>query len=138
MIKEVVKISDYYKIAKEHKIFLWHFLRRDQCNSGCLAFFSYFDHPTGHKKNHLLKRTIDVLQIPYFESYTEDSIDFLIDNGIPHGNIWSDKSKVFTPIILGFHNGVMKSHTGRHCYCETGVYSVIADIDISILEKLID
>lgn len=138
MIKEVVKVSDYLKIAKEHKVFLWHFLQRNQCNSGCLTFFSYFDKPNAYRKTHYLKRTIDVLKIPYFESYTEESVDFLIDNGIPNGNIWSSQHRMYHPIILGFQNGIVKSHTGRHCYCESGLFSVVSDIDITILEKIIN
>lgn len=136
MIIEKVKVSDYNRICREHKIFLWHFLEKDHC-SDCYNLFSYFDKTSVPGKNHKLKEIVDLTQIPYFESSTEDSFDFLIQNGIRQEAIWSFKRRMFRPIVVGFKNGVIASHTAKFCYCEEGLLEVIAEIDLKLLENIV-
>ena len=131
MIREKVTTKDYLRIAKEHKVFLWHFLQKDQCNSGCLSFFSYFDVSKKEDGSHPIKETMDLIKIPYFESLTEESIDFLVGNGIPTYNIWKDNA--FGPMILGFKDGVLINHTGKRCYCQEVLLEIIAELDPTLL-----
>lgn len=134
MIVEKVSVNDYLRIAKEHKIFIWHFLQKKQCNS-CLTFYSYFDTTNSNGRDHVLKMLIDEFKIPYFESYTSESIDFLVNNGLRHKHIWN--SHTFAPIILGFKDGVQIAHTGQLCYCVEGLARIITKLDLSVLEKVI-
>lgn len=131
MIVEKVSVNDYLKIAKEHKIFLWHFLQKKQCNT-CLSFYSYFDTENSNGRDHVLKMLVDEFKIPYFESYTSESVDFLVNNGIRHKQIWN--SQTFAPLILGFKNGVQVANTGQLCYCVEGFLEIVARLDLTILK----
>jgi hypothetical protein len=131
MIRERVTVKDYLTIVQKHKIFVWHFLQKDQCKRGCLSFFSYFDEPEDKKKSHQIREILNLVEIPYFESLTEESIDFLVGNGISTKNIW--KNGNFSPLILGFKDGVVKNHTGLRCYCQDVFLEMIAELDPKLL-----
>lgn len=123
-------ISEFLTISRQHKTFLWHFIMENQCEQ-CLGIYSYFEGKEG--KNHLLKEIIDQTKVPYFESFTKDSIDFLIDNGIPQSKFW--QNRIFGPIVVAVKNGVIINHTGNKCYCPDGVVELISELDINYLEK---
>ena len=131
MIIEKVTVKDYMEIAKKHKIFLWHFLQKNQC-SNCLTLFSYFD-DAKEGRDHRIRIIIDHLKIPYFESYTSESVDFLINNGVKHNQLWNGGT--FAPIILGFKDGVSVANTGQVCYCTEGLIRIISKLDITLLEN---
>ena len=134
MIREKVTVKDYLKITQEHQVYVWHFLQKDQCKRGCLNFFSYFDDPQHKDRPHAIREILDLIKIPYFESYTEESIDFLVYNGIKTHNIW--KNNNFSPLIVGFKDGVVKNHTGLRCYCQEVFIEMIAELDPTLLDKI--
>ena len=135
MIKEVAKIEDFKKIAKEHKHFLWHFLKKDQSKTN-LGILSYFDKINDIGYENSLYSIISGLEIPYFESYTEESIDFLIDSKIDgrllfrpefHPSFYIPQKHFYTSLIVGFNHYNKVSSTLDYCYCVEGACSVIAD-----------
>ena len=149
MVKEIITIKDYDRIAKENEYFLWHFLQKNQEKSNAV-FYSIFadcnfqegrENDISHKENHLLT-ILDKIDIPYFESYTEESIDFLINLGIPGDKLWTPpndnrihvpKEFYFPPIILTFHKSLFKNSTFDVCYCPEGLMDIISRLNIQFL-----
>jgi len=137
MIRERVDVKDFKKIAKEHKHFLWHFLQKNQ-ESSTLTFFSYFLDKNEIELPNLLKQIVDLFDIPYFESYTEDSMDFLYDVGIKTSLLYKPqfvptfyipREQFFHSSILGFNHYSMVSSTMKYCYCPEGLTNVVMDLD---------
>ena len=137
MIKEVAKIEDFKKIAKEHKHFLWHFLQKDQEETN-IAIFSYFEKTNKTGVENILHSIIDNIDIPYFESYTEESIDFLIESKIDSRILYKPqydptfylhRKHYYTPMLVGFNHYNKISSTLDYCYCVEGACNVIADLD---------
>jgi len=135
-----VKVShkDFYKIAKENDIFLWHFLQKNQ-NDGDLTLRSIEEGNEGKKihLNFLLKE----INIPYFESYTEDSIDFLHELGISYNNLWNPKFNFtlktydtnFYPLVIGFKKFQKVNTTLETCYCVDGVIKIIGSLNPDLI-----
>ncbi len=144
MIRERVKVSDFPKISGKYPVFIWHFLQKKQ-NLVPLTLQSYFhdnkEITTGH--NNLIE-ILDIIDIPYFESYLDESMDFLMDLGFKSSLLYNPKPHVvgtdhykhYTPLIAGFKNGSLISSTIDYCYCINGVIEVISNLDISLLEKI--
>lgn len=138
MIREKVTHKDYFKIARENEYFLWHFLQKDQ-NETSLAFSSVIDEI---KETNLLPMVLDNVDIPYFESYTEDSIDFLMGLGISHEKLYTPTTKPirrnekFGTLIIGFKKFTNISSTFDYCYCPEGLVSVISDLNPKYIEQL--
>jgi hypothetical protein len=130
MVREIVTVKDYQRIAKENEYFLWHFVQKNQQNNS-LAMYSFF---TDEKKENTLLPVIDKIDIPYFESYTEESIDFLINLGLSASNLWKTppsnqkyipQEYYYSPVILTFHKSLFKNSTFETCYCFEGLIELI-------------
>jgi hypothetical protein len=149
MIREIVTIKDYERIAKENEYFLWHFVQKEQ-QKNSPTIFSYFVEDTSvYKKQNDLKPILDKVNIPYFESYTEESVDFLIDLGLPGSLLYtppppppetSKNNRTYiprefyhSPVILGFNRFLYKSSTFETCYCIEGVIDLISKLNIDFL-----
>jgi hypothetical protein len=144
MIREVVTIKDYQRIAKENEYFLWHFLQKNQENASVAMFSIFTDEKSKivkEKENDLLQ-VLDKIDIPYFESYTEESIDFLINLGLPANLLWKTppnmeryvpKEYYYSPVILTFHKSLFKNSTFETCYCFEGLIEVIGLLNPKIL-----
>jgi hypothetical protein len=138
---ESVKVSykDFIKIAKENDYFLWHFLLKNQNNTG-LTIRSIED---GNNKNseHKLNLLLKEISIPYFESYTEDSIDFLNELGIPYNELWNPKFQFdivtpgerFFPLVIGFKKFEKIKTTLDTCYCVDGVLKIISELNPDLI-----
>jgi hypothetical protein len=138
---EGIKIShkDFIKIAKENDYFLWHFLQKNQ-NDGNLTIRSIEEGDNKDSALHLniLLKEID---IPYFESYTEDSIDFLHELGIPYDNLWNPNFNFiiktndtnFHPLVIGFRKHQKVSSTLETCYCLDGVVKIIGKLNPELI-----
>jgi hypothetical protein len=137
MIREKVTYKDYFKIARENEYFLWHFLQKDQ-NEGSLVLSTIIDEKTEHNP---LPNIMDNLDIPYFESYTEDSLDFLVGLGFDMDKLYRnvkglEHKRKFAAIIIGFNKFTKVSSTFQHCYCPEGVVSVLNDLHPKFIEQL--
>ena len=143
MIREKVEHTDFFKIAKENDFFLWHFLQKDQKDSGILMY-SVFD------KNPLIDNTLlevlDNCSVPYFESYTEDSIDFLAGLGFDYKKLYVideyhinvDKKKRYRPLIIGFKKFTKVHSTFEVCYCPEGVIEILSKMNPKYIEELME
>ena len=140
MIRSRVEVKDFFSIAKEHPYFLWHFLQKKQ-SEGSLAFFSYFDEPEDGKPN-ILKYTIDELPLPYFESYVDESIDFLLGLGFSSKQLYKPqydeliyipRERFYLPFIVGFNRYKKISSTKEICYCPEGVVEVVLKMNPDLI-----
>jgi hypothetical protein len=137
-----VKVSykDFYTIAKENDIFLWHFLQKNQ-NNGDLTLRSIEEGNNKGSKLHL-NILLKEIGVPYFESYTEDSIDFLHELGIPYKSLWNPNFKFvnsdsrdghYHPVIIGFKKFEKIKTTFDVCYCLEGVVKIIGDLNPDLI-----
>jgi len=138
---EGIKVShkDFIKIAKENDYFLWHFLQKNQ-NDGNLTIRSIEE---GNNKDSTLHLNILLkeIDIPYFESYTEDSVDFLHELGIPYDNLWNPNFNFilktndtkFHPVVIGFKKFKKVSSTLETCYCVDGVLKIIKELNPDLI-----
>jgi hypothetical protein len=123
MIRERVKVEDYERISRENEFYLWHFVRKE--STGPVMIFSYFEQKHS-LRGHQLKGLLDKIDIPYFESYLEDSYDFLINLGISAKNLWIPETNEFNTIILAFNKRRKVTSTFEgHCLCLEGVLDMI-------------
>jgi hypothetical protein len=143
METKIVTIDTFYDVAKNNDYFLWHFLKKNQ-EKGTLTLFSYSE--TKEKFDNKIKELIDLVGIPYFESYTEDSMDFLHDvGGFEYNQLWNNgdnpilmvnNNERFNPVIIGFKKINKVSDTFKKCYCINGVLEIIADLNPEFLLKI--
>jgi hypothetical protein len=138
MERKIITINDFQNVARNNEYFLWHFLQKNQENSG-LGFYSYFKER--EKEDHKLKELLDLVEIPYFESYTEDSIDFLNEIGIPYEKLWTPSesfygtpsNQKFSPVIVGFKKFTKTSSTLESCYCVNSILNIITELNPELL-----
>jgi hypothetical protein len=137
MERKIITVNDFQSVARNNEYFLWHFMQKKQEESS-LLLYSYFDEREGTENK--IKELMDLVNIPYFESYTEDSIDFLNGLGIPYENLWSPNNitpdsfhKTFSPILIGFKNFNKIKTTQNTCYCVEGVLEIISELNPEIL-----
>jgi hypothetical protein len=139
---ENVKVThkDFIKIAKENDYFLWHFLQKNQ-NDGDFIIRSINDGGNENKAYHL-NLLLKEIKIPYFESYIEDSIDFLHELGIPYKSLWNPNFKFansysqdghYHPVIIGFKKFEKIKTTFDVCYCLEGVVKIIGDLNPDLI-----
>jgi hypothetical protein len=149
MVREIITIKDYDRIAKENEYFLWHFVQKNQENTESVFYSIFVEHnfkkdketDVTYRENQLLT-ILDKINIPYFESYTEESIDFLINLGVPGDRLWMPPNDIkkytprefyFPPIILTFHKSLFKKSTFDTCYCPEGLMDIISELNIQFL-----
>jgi hypothetical protein len=116
---------------------------------GSLAMYSYFDNRDSTYDNreyetNYIKTIVDQLEIPYYESYTEDSIDFIHGLGYQYDRLWNPpKPKVivnsnflFNATLVGFKKFSKVSSTLDSCYCFESVLDVVASLNPELLLSL--
>lgn len=148
MIIEKVTVKDFDYIAKTYKHYLWHFLQKEQYKTR-LQYFSYFDKKSFEGLDNPIIPFVDNLEIPYFESYAEESYDFLMDNRISgkllyqprfDSHFYLYKRQFYTPIMIGFEHYTKISATTDFCYCGEGFSKVLLELDplylLNMAEKL--
>jgi hypothetical protein len=139
MERKIITINDFQNVARDNEYFLWHFLQKNQENS-YMTFYSYFKQR--EDRDHKLKELIDLVEIPYFESYTEDSIDFLNGLGISYEKLWTPLESIdgttasnqkFSPVIIAFKKFTKISSTLESCYCVESMLNMITELNPEIL-----
>jgi hypothetical protein len=133
MIREKVTVKDYERISSENEYYIWHFIRKT--NMGPRTIYSVLDEPE-HTRRNQLKTFLEMCDIPYFESYIEDSINF-IDNIIPLNRIWNKKDHQFNSFVLGFNKRRMITSTLHgHCLCIEGISEIIYELNPDFIERI--
>jgi len=135
MIRKFVSTKEYKEIAKSHDYFIWHFLMENQGSDTILTLFSYFDE--FENKPHFLKQFFDMVpSVPYYESLTKDSYDFLLEWGIKQSSLWKPGAG-FQPIMLGFKKGIKVVDTSDfRCYCIDSMSQTLLFLDSDLMLSL--
>jgi len=102
---------------------------------GPRTIYSVFDEPN-HNRPNQLKTFLEICNIPYFESYVEDSVNF-IDNLIPLSWIWNENDKNFNTFVIGFNKRRMVTSTLHgHCLCIEGISEIIYKLNPDFIEQI--
>ena len=141
MDRKIITIKDFKDVARNNEYFLWHFVQKEQYKNSTVMY-SYFDNRE-YDVNYI-KTVVDQLEIPYYESYVEDSIDFISGLGYPYSKLWKAPSPkdivsskyFFMPSIIGFKKFSKVSSTLDSCYCYEGVLEVVASLNPELLLSL--
>jgi hypothetical protein len=135
MIREKITINDYERISRENEYYIWHFVRKT--NMGNRAIFSIFDEPEfGPDMPHELRAFLEICDIPYFESYVEDSVDFL-DNLIQLSRLLNKNDNKLNTCVLGFNKRRMVTSTmDGHCLCVEGISEIIYKLNPDFIEQI--
>ena len=122
MIREFITIDDFQRISTENEYFIWNFIREDILTNG-LDVTSYFY--INSKFENPLSVILKKVQIPYFESFTNEStFDFLKNLGFNPDILWVE-NEGFRSILIGFNRDKKVSSTLDLCYCLEGVIHTI-------------
>lgn len=129
MERKIITYTDFKEIAKNNEYFLWHFLQKDQ-EKNIFNIFSIFKEK--ENSENYLTDILKKLDISYYESYVDESIDFLISSGI-NQKIWEppiegvipDAKYLFKPVFLLYKGYTLKSSTFQTCYCVEGIIDMI-------------
>jgi hypothetical protein len=133
MIRKIIKSSDFNTIRKEHDYFIWSFL---SVNPGCLTIKSVLGlYGKGIKGCSDYNDMTEILNIfkdlPYFESFSHESIDFLMNQGLPGNKLWVKGH--FNPVVVAFKKGAMIGSTFDFCYCAEGVTDLIYKLNPELI-----
>lgn len=129
MQTKIISHKDFRKIAKDNQYFLWHFLQRDQEENN---FGIYSVSKTKDNDSNQLREILPYLNIPYYESYVDENIDFLINVGVnrkvwepPTADFYVNPKFLFKPTLLLFKGSSFKGSTFETCYCVEGIIDMI-------------
>lgn len=141
MERKVITYKDFHEVAEKNEYFLWHFLQKGQ-EMNTFQLWSIFKENPNPNLEHAMKTVLESFEIPYYESYVEDSIDFLNGLGIPYDRLWeprTDKRNLlrneffFAPVVIGFKKFEKVHSTFDVCYCVEGVVEVINKINPELI-----
>jgi hypothetical protein len=131
MERRIVTYKDFNEIGSKNDYYLWHFLQKKQEDNTLVIWSSFKEKEyQAHRINEILSE----FDIPYFESYVEDSIDFLHGLGFPYEKLWEpiqnqskfvDPNYYFKPLIIGFNKYEKVFSTFDSCYCVEGIVELI-------------
>jgi hypothetical protein len=149
MIRERVTVNDFKKIAKENEYFLWHFLMEEQHQtiSGLWSFFEDKINPYSKEPEiHQVRTLLSMTDVPYYESYVKDSMDFLINLGLNAKDLYvlrnpwpqkpPDKRYYYVPAVVGFKRTNMVHNTQRVCYCIEGITEIIMRLNPELISNI--
>jgi hypothetical protein len=87
---------------------------------------------------HTIKYLFNSIDIPYFESYTEESVDFLLDLGFKENflyqrsskdGLYKTKEQKFSPLFIAFNRFIMVGSSPQKCYCSDYLVELIMEIN---------
>lgn len=129
----ITPISDFRKVSLENEVFFWHFIVDDQ-NKYRYHIQSLSQPIVLYRQEDPLSYLLETFNIKIFESYTKDSIEFLLEHGYPSLKIYDH---AFLPNFIGFRNGKFMYGTNNNvsCFCRDGVLDVVFQTYPELLEK---
>jgi hypothetical protein len=130
MVREKIKVEEFDRISKEHEYFLWNFVLRDidfKITMGSI-FDNIYD---GVKNYNHMDEFLSMVDVPYFESYIEESIDFLDLIGVPLEHLrQKGEIKTIKPFMLSFNRKRFVNATyNGFCFCAKGIAELVYDLN---------
>jgi hypothetical protein len=131
MERKIITYKDFQEIGGKNDYYLWHFLQKKQEDNSLTIWSSFKE-----KENQInqINNILSEFNIPYYESYVEDSIDFLNGIGFPYDKLWAppqnndlnvNRNYFFKPLLIGFNKYEKIFSTFDSCYCVEGIVEVI-------------
>jgi hypothetical protein len=103
MIRELVTVQDFERISRENEYFIWHFLMNDDFSQPTMR--SIFSKNEKHYRSpNKMIQFLEIFDVPYFESYANESIDFLDKLGVPLEKLRIKTKTDLNPLILSFNH----------------------------------
>tara|TARA_R110000868_G_scaffold246705_1_gene503274 strand:- start:1230 stop:1628 length:399 start_codon:yes stop_codon:yes gene_type:complete len=124
MVRERITVNDFERISKDNEYFIWHFVNPNSVT----AVKSIFQTENPFNPNPLIS-ILKLIPIPYFESDSQDSYDFLINLSEPF-MVNAYRNNTYNPVMISFNRKRMVNHTfGPHCYCPEGIIELIGELN---------
>lgn len=127
---QITSISEFSKIAKKNEFFFWHFIPKNHSRA-----FSIQPIKSEYQEGNSLDEFKKLLNIKIFQSFTEESVDFLLNMGFPEKSIWDKKNH--SPLFLGFNRLRLVDSTRNHCYCREGISKIIFKTNPNFFESFL-
>lgn len=134
MVREQIKVEDFDRVGRQYEYFIWNFVSKNQnVNWPTIRPIFNFDE-THYKSPNFLIPLLEVFDVPYFETYIEDSIDFLNNLGVPLDSLYLREVEWFKPFMITFNRKRMVNSTyNGFCYCPEGITELLIDLNPDIV-----
>jgi hypothetical protein len=138
MIREKIKVEDFDRISLENDYYLWHFFtKKVPCRP---SMRSIFDEPELDLiSSNSLAEFLEIFDVPYFESYIDDSMDFLDTLGVPLQFLKAGEgeNRLINPFMLTFNRRRLVNATyNGFCVCASGITKLLYDLNPKFIENL--
>jgi len=129
MIREKVTVQDFEKISRENEYFIWHFLMSYDYSQPTMR--SIFDEYEGNDYSpNRMVQFLEIFDVPYFESYANESIDFLDKLGAPLEKLRIPSEPDLKPCVLTFnHRRLVNATYNGFCLCPEGLTKLLHDLN---------
>jgi hypothetical protein len=124
MVRERITVNDFERITKENEYFIWHFVNPNSATQ----LKSIFQPDNPFNPNPFIP-ILKSISVPYFESDSQESYDFLINLDTPF-IVNAHKNNTYNPVVISFNRKRMVNHTfGPYCYCIEGAIELIGELN---------
>jgi hypothetical protein len=129
MIREKVTVQDFEKISRENEYFIWHFLMSYDYSQPTMR--SIFDEYEGNDYSpNRMVQFLEIFDVPYFESYANESIDFLDKLGAPLEKLRIPSEPDLKPCVLTFnHRRLVNATYNGFCLCPEGLTDLLYNLN---------
>jgi len=129
MIRKKVTVQDFEKISRENEYFIWHFLMSYDYSQPTMR--SIFDEYEGNDYSpNRMVQFLEIFDVPYFESYANESIDFLDKLGAPLEKLRIPSEPDLKPCVLTFnHRRLVNATYNGFCLCPEGLTDLLYDLN---------
>jgi hypothetical protein len=129
MIREMVTVQDFDRISRENEYFIWHFLMNDDFSQPTMR--SIFSENEKHYRSpNKMIQFLEIFDVPYFESYANESIDFLDKLGVPLEKLRIKTKTDLNPLIISFnHRRLVNATYNGFCLCPEGLTDLLYNLN---------
>ena len=129
MIREMVTVQDFDRISRENEYFIWHFLMNDDFSQPTMRSIFSENEKYYHSPNKMIQ-FLEIFDVPYFESYANESIDFLDKLGVPLEKLRIKTKTDLNPLIISFnHRRLVNATYNGFCLCPEGLTDLLYNLN---------
>lgn len=129
MIREQVTVQDFERISRENEYFMWHFLMNETYTQPTMrSIFS--ENEKFYRSGNKMVEFLNIFDVPYFESYADDSIDFLDMLGVPLEKLRVFNTPDLKPFVIVFnHKRLVTATYNGFCLCPEGITDMLYELN---------